>query len=184
MNIAGMLVRSAARFPDRPAVSRGTSTVLDYRGLARRSAGLARSLRETLGLARGDRVGVVMPNVPQYLEILFSIWQAGLIAVPMNARLHGREIAFILESSGARVCFVSPEAEADVSRLTDEVKSLAHVLTAGDRRYEGLVAADPLAMEPAGLGEPAWLFYTSGTTGRPKGATLSHRSRTAISCTW
>lgn len=102
MNIAGMLLRSAARFPGRSAISQGTSVLLDYRGLARRSSGLARSLRETFGLKRGDRVSIVMPNAPQYLEVLFAIWQAGLIAVPMNARLHSREITYILQSSNRR----------------------------------------------------------------------------------
>jgi long-chain acyl-CoA synthetase len=176
MNIAGMLLRSAARFPDRPAVSRGAGTILDYRSLARRSGGLARGLRETLGLAQGERVGVVMPNTPQYLEVLFAIWQAGLIAVPMNARLHGREIAFILQSSQARCCFVSSETEEAVAGIAGAVPSLARVVAVGGRQYEGLVVSDVLAMAQAALGDPAWLFYTSGTTGQPKGATLSHRN--------
>jgi long-chain acyl-CoA synthetase len=176
MNIAGMLLRSAARFPDRPAVSRGTHTVLSYRELARRASSLAHGMREDLGLQPGDRVGVVMPNVPQYLEVLFSIWQAGLVAVPMNARLHSREIAYILESAGARACFVSPETEASVSPLPGELPSLARVVVTDDATYSKLLKGDGLQMAEVAIGDPAWLFYTSGTTGRPKGATLSHRN--------
>ena len=176
MNIAGMLLRSAARFPGRPAISQGTSVLLDYCGLARRSSGLARSLRETFGLKRGDRVSIVMPNAPQYLEVLFAIWQAGLIAVPMNARLHSREITYILQSSESKVCFVSSETEASVADAVNDVEALERVVTAGAHDYEKLVGADALPMESVALGDPAWLFYTSGTTGRPKGATLSHRN--------
>ena len=176
MNIAGMLLRSAARFPGRPAISQGTSVLLDYCGLARRSSGLARSLRETFGLKRGDRVGIVMPNAPQYLEVLFAIWQAGLIAVPMNARLHSREITYILQSSESKVCFVSSETEASVADAVNDVEALERVVATGAQDYEKLVGADALPMESVALGDPAWLFYTSGTTGRPKGATLSHRN--------
>jgi long-chain acyl-CoA synthetase len=69
----------------------------------------------------GDRVGIVIPNVPEYPEILFAIWYAGLCAVPMNARLHPQEVGYILDSAEASVCFVAAETEAAVASLAGKV---------------------------------------------------------------
>jgi long-chain acyl-CoA synthetase len=103
-----------------------------------------------MGLAPGDRVAIVMKNAPEYLEAMYAAWWAGLVAVPVNAKLHEKEVAYIVEQSGARATLVSP---SDVTRL------------------EG---ADPVGLAERADAELAWLFYTSGTTGRPKGAMLSH----------
>jgi acyl-CoA synthetase (AMP-forming)/AMP-acid ligase II len=169
-------VQSATKFPGQPAVSRGAKVVLSYGQLMARASRLAGSLRDELGLRPGDRVSVAMPNVSAYLEVLFSIWHAGLCAVPMNFRLHSREIAYILDSAEAKVCFVSADTEAAVAPLLDELPSLRRVISVEDNSYDALLSGDGIELVETSAATPAWLFYTSGTTGRPKGATLSHNN--------
>lgn len=176
MNIASALARSAARFPDRPAISHGARTVWNYRELGARVASLARAMHDELGLRPGDRVGVVMPNGPRYLETLFATWHAGLCVVPMNARLHPQEIAYILDNAKASVCIVSTETEQDVAPLVDRMECLQKVISVDRTPYANMVAGDGVDLAETSPDDPAWLFYTSGTTGRPKGATLSHRN--------
>ena len=114
MNIASWLERSALSHPARPAAATGTRVVATYGQLAERSARLAGALREQFGLKPGDRVAVIAKNSHHYLELLYGIWHAGLAAVPANAKLHGAELGYILEHSGARVCFASPGLDADI----------------------------------------------------------------------
>jgi len=178
MNIAHWLVRAAREHPDLPALGLGPGIVADYRMLGRRSATLAGALKAKIGLAPGDRVALVMANVPAYVEILFAVWHAGLAAVPVNAKLHADEVAFILQHSGARAVFVTPDTAANV-----DAAAKAQVLTvieAGSRDYEALFAGDAVSMATAEPSALAWLFYTSGTTGRPKGAMLTHRNLMAV----
>jgi long-chain acyl-CoA synthetase len=159
----------------RPAIARGSSVVHCYGALADRVARLAQSLRQRLNLERGDRVALVMKNCPQYLEVLYACWHAGLVAVPINAKLHPAEIDYILTDSGASVCFVSAQLGAG---LGAPVRRLIEV---GSAEYDGLLTADPLQLLVCDAADTAWLFYTSGTTGRPKGATLSHGNLLAMS---
>jgi long-chain acyl-CoA synthetase len=152
MNVALWLERAARAGPDRIALFRGMAPWATYGVLTERVARLARGLREKAGLSAGDRVAVAMKNTPEYLEALYAAWWAGLAVVPVNVKLHAREVAFIVEDSGAKVVIEDP-AQFDDLRAEQPA---------------------PLAQaEPAAL---AWLFYTSGTTGRPKGAMLSHRN--------
>jgi long-chain acyl-CoA synthetase len=107
MNLALWLHRAGLSHGDRPALASGSRVVRPYGEAASRAAKLAASLRERCGLAPGDRVAIAAKNCPDYVELMFGIWHAGLAAVPANAKLHGRELAYILEHSGARVCFAS-----------------------------------------------------------------------------
>jgi len=173
MNIASWLSRAGLSHPDRPAVGYGKSMVRDYGTLAQRTAKLAGGLRKA-GLKPGDRVAIAAKNCVEYIEAIHAIWHAGLAAVPANAKLHGRELGFILEQSGARACFVSPGLDAEVAPHAP--KSLERLIVFGGKEYEALLNADAIEVEPRDGGDLAWLFYTSGTTGRPKGAMLSHRS--------
>ncbi|WP_144097512.1 class I adenylate-forming enzyme family protein [Croceicoccus sediminis] len=175
MNIAVLLQNSARSFPHRPAISSGEDLYATYAQFGDRAARLAAAIRGS-GLVRGDRVGIAMGNAPEYLEILFAIWHAGLCAVPMNAKLHPREISYALGNSGARWFFTSDQLAAKLSSLMDEVDTLESVMIVGSDDYRALLDTPPMAMVDVDDPDPAWIFYTSGTTGRPKGATLTHRS--------
>jgi len=150
--------------------------VATYAQLTERAACLAGALRGRLGLKIGDRVAIAAKNSHHYVEMLYAIWRAGLAAVPANAKLHGAELGYILEHSGARVCFASQGIDADIAPHAP--KMLEHLITVGGRDYETLFAADPIALVPRAPDDLAWLFYTSGTTGRPKAAVLTHRGLT------
>jgi acyl-CoA synthetase (AMP-forming)/AMP-acid ligase II len=147
--------------PERPALALGKTPVRTYREMAKRVSRLSSGLKEKLNLAPGERVALAMKNCPEFYEILFACWHAGITAVPMNAKLHPKEFAYILENSGARACFVTDDLAAAVPN--------------GLILEESLFAeeVDPQDVRPE---EPAWLFYTSGTTGVPKGAVLTHRN--------
>ena len=172
MNIAAHLARAGLSAADRPAIAIGADTLHTYAELASRAAKLAGAMRRDL--APGEPVALVMANCPEYLEILYACWHAGLIAVPVNAKLHLSELTYILTNSEARICFASPALAPGLSGLSGG--KLRNVIEAGSSEYQAMLAGEPLPMEEVPPEAPAWLFYTSGTTGRPKGATLSHHN--------
>src|SRR5579885_463389 len=172
MNLALWLERSARSHPGLPAAATATRVVATYAQLAERAARLAGALREQFGLKDGDRVAIAAKNSHHYLELLYGIWHAGLAAVPANAKLHGAELGYILEHSGARICFTSGGIDGEVAAHAPP--TLERLVTIGSAEYDKLLAAEPIAVTPRAPGDLAWLFYTSGTTGRPKGAMLTH----------
>lgn len=181
MNIAALLARSGRTFADRPALYRGHEVVATYGVLAERVARMAAGLRGRHGLAPGERVAIVMKNCPAYVEAMFACWHAGLACVPINAKLHAREIAYILENSGARLVLTEKSMAALAGEAASGILEAPEILVAGDADYERLAASGPLPMAESPSGDLAWLFYTSGTTGRPKGAMLSHGNLLAMS---
>jgi long-chain acyl-CoA synthetase len=178
MNLADWLERAGRDDPQRPALGIGARILRTYGETASRVARLAGALRG-FGLNPGDRVAIVAKNSPDYLEALYAIWHAGLAAVPANAKLHGAELGYILEQSGARVCFASDGLDGEIAPYAP--KSLERLIVIGSAGYENLLAADPIAVVSREENDLAWLFYTSGTTGRPKGAMLTHKVLTAAS---
>ena len=176
MNVAVWVERHGRRRPDHPALAAGERVHASWDAFAVRTAAAAAGLRENFGLSPGDRVAIVMRNRPEYLEALFAIWHAGLVAVPVNARLHPDEVAYILDDSGSAVVLTDDEHADDVEPLVGTVGALqAAVLTPG-LRWDRLTESAPAPLVDRQPGDAAWLFYTSGTTGRPKGATLTHRN--------
>ena len=176
MNLANSLQRVALHDPHRPAVFEGSRLLHDYAAVADRAARLAGSLRAA-GLLPGDRVALFMRNHPAYLEALYGAWWAGLVVVPTNAKLHLREAQWIVDHSQARWAFVT----ADVGTGLQAPDRVVEVTSAA---YEALFASPPCplaAREPQDL---AWLFYTSGTTGKPKGVMLSHRNLMTMGLTY
>ena len=165
MNLVQLLLRSARWLPERPALAVGTKVVRSYGELAKRVAQLSRSFRESFRLSPGDRVALAMKNCPEYYELLFACWHAGLAVVPMNAKLHAREFAYIQENSGAKLSFVTSDLEAAVPGAIS-VSSKSYAQLFGEAGSPAEAKSDDLA----------WLFYTSGTTGVPKGAMLTHRN--------
>jgi len=176
MNVASFLTKAARTFAERPAVSLGTAPCLTYGALGTRVARLAGTLTQRCGLQPGDRVALAMSNSPEYIELLYAVWYAGLTAVPMNAKLHQREFAYILDNAGARLCFATPDLVETVAPLTEEVASLDAVIATGDAAYQTFCTGPDVPMRDVAPEAIAWLFYTSGTTGRPKGAMLTHRN--------
>ena len=100
MNLASWLERAGLSHGALPAIALGARVVRSYGELAQRAARLAGALETRFGLAPGDRVAIFAKSSPDYIEVLNAIWHAGLAAVPVNAKLHGRELAYILEQSG------------------------------------------------------------------------------------
>ena len=180
MNVAALLDKAARTFTGCPAMSVGAKRYATYGELAHRVAALAGGLTSRLGLKSGDRVAIAMTNSLAFLEVLNAAWHAGLTAVPINAKLHQREFAYILDNAGARVCFVNADLGGTISPLVDELPSLECMISADDKAYSSMVEGEPMPLQEVEPGAPAWLFYTSGTTGRPKGATLSHRNLLAM----
>jgi long-chain acyl-CoA synthetase len=172
LNLASLLTDSAGRAPAAPAVRLG-EVELSYAELDDRSARLATLLRER-GIEQGDRVGVMLPNVPEFPVAYYGVLRAGAIVVPMNVLLKRREVAFYLEDSGANLLLAwhgfAEEARAGAAGAGAElveVEPAAFAALLAERE------PDPGVAETAG-DDIAVLLYTSGTTGKPKGAELTH----------
>lgn len=184
MNLAWLLQRSAAAEGDRPAVALGVEPLLSYRALAHRVAVLAHSLRHRLGLEAGERVALIMHNDPAAIELLFASWHAGLTVVPVNAKLHSSEFSYILAHSSTRACFATAELAEILAGLSGDLPELKLLFSVADSAYEALFTGEEMARCEVAPGDLAWLFYTSGTTGKPKGAMLSHQNLWAMTASY
>lgn len=164
MNVANYLAVNAQRFPDRPAVFLGDTSVHDYAGLAGAASRWAAHFSQHMGLAPGERVAIFLANSSAYIELLCGAWYAGLVVVPINHKLSVAEVAYIVADAQCQVVVtLNNEVEAAVAPVkvvTSEIAALP-----GEKYQEPLFCTSD---------QPAWIFYTSGTTGKPKGATLTH----------
>lgn len=179
-NFAQYLFNRALSAPRAPAMS-FEGVTRDFGTLAQRTRSLAGALRSQLGLSTADRVVLCMENRGEFLELLFACWTAGLCAVPVNAKLHPKEVSHIVRDSGARAVFTS---DALLEGLAGELSALSptpYVGVAGSLSYQRLLDAAPMDCIDVKATDCAWIFYTSGTTGHPKGAMLSHRNLTFMS---
>lgn len=172
MNIAHWLHRTARVFPERPAIAAGTVVWARYAQFAARAARTAGWL-QAQGLVVGDRVAIFMPNRPEYLPLMWGIWWAGAVAVPVNAKLHPRETAWIAGHSGCRLVFTDAAHRDALQAAAQEVTAAAQVVD--DLGFLDDASIVQPAITERAEHDPAWLFYTSGTTGRPKGVTLAAR---------
>ena len=181
MSLAHLLLRRACEHPERAAILHGAQLHATHGLWAARSAGLAQRMRDA-GLAPGDRVLLFMRNHPRYLEVMWAAWWAGLVVVPVNAKLHLREAEWIVANAQARWGFVShdvaPQVLAGLERQIDIESAAADDLLApgADAQAVSVTAREP--------GDVAWLFYTSGTTGRPKGVMITHRNLMTMGLTY
>src|SRR5262249_22783961 len=149
MNIAHLLLGSAREFRYLPALARGEASHLTYRDLWRKVSVMSMHLSGRFGLRRGDRVAFAMTNCVEAIDVMYATWQAGLCAVPMNAKLHAREFAFILENSGAKLCFVTPDLAATIAEAAREAPALKEIVDVATRSYGFMEVGDPVAMAEA-----------------------------------
>ncbi len=150
-------------------------------------AGRAAGAFHELGVRKGDRVGLLMTNSPALLECFFGLARLGAIVVPLNWRLAPPELAYIAGAAGLRTLVYDGAFAATVDALRDEIPAQVYVAvgatTAGDAAYDELLARAPEAPPAAAGGtDPLLIMFTSGTTGRPKGAVLTHDNLFYESC--
>lgn len=183
MNVGNWVTRWAFLAPKKPAVIFEGKT-FSYRGLNERT-NRAAHLLQGLGVSKGDRVGVLLNNSNQYVEMFFALSKIGAILVPLNTRHVGPEMKYILNDSGSQVLLFGDEFTGVIAPLRQEIPVESDkYLCVGHtppwaRNYEEEIAVQPMTepatKEPVGDEDPHIIMYTSGTTGSPKGAILSHR---------
>ena len=173
MNLFALLDQAASRFGDRGAVYRGERQLQTWQQLRDRALRLATAIHalEDPGL----RIAVASENRPELVELMFGVWAAESVYVPINHKLHPREMAEIVDDAGVTSIFASPGLADALSAVTD-----VPIDAIGTDRYESWFTAPPSAPPSTDPSTLAWLFYTSGTTGRSKGAMLSHRNLMAM----
>jgi long-chain acyl-CoA synthetase len=171
-NLALDLTRTAQAYGQRPALRLG-QVVLSYAELDDATARAAGLLRE-LGVGPGDRVGVMLPNVPYFAFAYYGVLRAGAVVVPMNVLLKQREVAFHLGDSQAKLVFAWHEFAEPAQRGADEAG--ADCVIVAPAEFERLLARTQPATEVVDRqgDDTAVILYTSGTTGTPKGAELTH----------
>jgi acyl-CoA synthetase (AMP-forming)/AMP-acid ligase II len=185
MHVSHFLTRAAQRWPHRPAWLEG-DTVVTFREAEARVNQLAHALL-ALGASPGDRVGMLIPNCRHGLETILAPMKAGLGVVPMNVRLHPSEHEYMLNDSGARVLVYHEDFRAHLAAIRGRLKTVEHFIVIGQGEPGDLSFEEALQGRPPSApgvvvqrDDLAWLFYTSGTTGRPKGAVLTHRNLVAM----
>lgn len=172
MNLAVWLQRQAEKAPTRPALFLGEECVADY-GRFWAEAGAVATALKSRGVRSGDRVAIFMKNRPEYLVAFYGIWILGAAVVPINAKLHGKEAAFIIENAGAEVVFATP---SEAAALRDVGISDEKIIDLAGKTYSQMLTNPPMPeVVHRAPDDLAWLFYTSGTTGKPKGVMITHR---------
>lgn len=174
MNVAHWLRRTAREYGDEPAVYWGKDQCSTYERL-QESVGQISTWLQGLGIEPGDHVAIFMANHPDYLRLLFAIWHTGAVAVPINAKLHAREVVWIIENAEAKLTLASCQQFKDLRKISgawgenSKIIDLSggHLLKASKDLVVGPIS-------PRSGSDLAWLFYTSGTTGRPKGVMITH----------
>lgn len=164
MNPAEWLHRTARARGESPALLTGETIELDYAqfrdAAARLGAGLA-----ARGVSKGDRVAIYMGNRIEYLIAMYGVWFAGAAAIPINAKLHPKEADWILENAEATLCLSDDKLGPDLA---------TQAICVDDQNWAALLASDPMTRpEALDTDDMIWLFYTSGTTGKPKGVMMT-----------
>lgn len=168
-----MLKATALTHPSANAITWPEGS-MSYAEFERQASAIAGALRKRHGLNPGDRVAIAMTNTHEFYPTLYGIWRAGLTAVPINAKLHPREMSWILTNSGTKLGLVTPDIADKITSYPNE--PWPTIITTATADYRALLAGEQIAEVSSLPNDDAWIFYTSGTTGRPKGATLSHRN--------
>ena len=177
MNLASNLTQTTSEHADRVAVRLGESTTT-FRDLDDRSARVAGLLQDR-GVKPGDRVAIMLPNLPEFAVIYYGVLRAGGVVVPMNPLLKAREVAYYLGDSGARLIFAWDGVADEVGKGAE--KAGAEVIGVDPATFTpGLAEASPVHdVVDRDAQDTAVILYTSGTTGQPKGAELTHANLTS-----
>ena len=181
LNLGSILQATTALQPDRAAVRLGDQT-LSYAELDRAARGIATSLRAR-GIEPGTSVAIMIPNLPEFTQAYYGILYAGCTVVPLNVLLSAPEVQYHLEDSRARLLFAHPlfEAPAKTGAAAAGVPVVWAAGTGGDTVAAFAAAPPASAVTPTLPSDTAVILYTSGTTGKPKGAELTH-SNLFINC--
>jgi acyl-CoA synthetase (AMP-forming)/AMP-acid ligase II len=179
MNVGMLFTKTARTFPERLAIAYGDYE-LTYQQANERINKLANRL-SSLGIKKGDNVALLLHNCPEFIETLFACFKAGIGTVPINFRLHPKECSFIIDNSEAVAVVLGDDFRDSLYPLKNEMPRVKHYICIsepleGMLRYEKLLEGQSPNFVDVDVGwdDLAWLFYTSGTTGAPKGAMLTH----------
>jgi fatty-acyl-CoA synthase len=175
LNLFAVLDQAASRFPDRGALYHGKRRLCTWLELRERALRIATTIRAQD--TPGARIAIASENRPEIVELMFAIWAAECVLVPVNYKLHPREMVQILDDAGVSQVFASQKIAAGLATLTGVPIETVDAEGFSRRRAAPPLSTGPGATDPSTV---AWLFYTSGTTGRSKGAMLTHRSLTAM----
>lgn len=183
MNVATLFEKAGRTYAHRPAI-RHAGRDTTYGQLDARTDSLASGLR-ALGLRPHDRIVLWIHNRPELVELLIAGWKANLTVVPINVRLHPAEVAFIATNCRARALAYDSAFAQAVRSIRDDLPDRTACIqvggpAAGVTRFEEILGSRPGPVEDAADDDVAWLFYTSGTTGKPKGAMLTQRNLVAM----
>lgn len=175
MTPALWLKRSARIFPEAPAVYHGADLIWNYASFEQSVARVSAALRGDHGIKPGDRIAIYLSNRTEYLELMYAVWYAGAVVVPINYKLHPREVSWMVNNCAARMVFCDREGANEMTALLDAEDAV--IVDVDSASYASLREAPPSPITvpvPRKANDLAWLFYTSGTTGRPKGVMLSN----------
>jgi acyl-CoA synthetase (AMP-forming)/AMP-acid ligase II len=178
MNLAGLLTQTARRLPDAPGLIWGEAR-WTWAEIDARVGRMAHALTHRFGLRKGDRVLVQSPNCNQMFESQWACFRAGLVWVPVNARLAPEEVAWLGQASGARGIIVHGDYPDHAAALRAACPDLVADISIGGGAgadYDAVVGQSGGSLAPVAVqrDDPCWFFFTSGTTGRPKAAVLTH----------
>jgi acyl-CoA synthetase (AMP-forming)/AMP-acid ligase II len=181
MNVGTLWTKTARSFPDNLSIAYGDYE-LTYQQANERINKLANGLRG-LGIKKGSNVAILLHNCPEFIEALYACFKAGLGAVPINFRLHPKECSFIVANSESQAVVLGEDFRDSLYALKGEMPRVKHYICITDP-LEGMVTYENLIKDQSAVFRDeeverdhlAWIFYTSGTTGRPKGAMLTHHN--------
>jgi acyl-CoA synthetase (AMP-forming)/AMP-acid ligase II len=181
-----LVARNARRFPDREAVVYG-NTRLTYRQFNARINRLAHALMD-MGVKKGEKVAILLYNCNQYLEAYLALAKMGAIAVPLNFRLHPEELNYIVNNSDAVTFILGETFVGTIRGIQKDLPKVRQYISVTEKPVEGMLHFESLLQkypddEPLVLVEdddPVFIMYTAGTTGRPKGAVITHKNQVVV----
>ena len=177
-----LIARNSRKFPDKEALVYG-EVRLTYKQFNARINQLAHALLD-LGIKKGSKVAILSFNCNQFLETYFALGKIGGVAVPLNFRLAGEELVYIINHSDAEALIMGEAFIETAKGLRTDVPEVKHYISISDKTVEGMIKYESLIAkyaedEPLILVEeddPLFIMYTAGTTGRPKGAVITHKN--------